>query len=193
MMARLVDPHEGMRVYDPCSGSGGMLITAKEYVAENGEDASDLALYGQEANGGTWAISKMNMILHGVVNADLENDDTLATPMHEENGRLLTYDRVLTNPPFSLNYERAGMKHEDRFEYGWVPETGKKADWMFAQHVLAVLRPEGVGATVMPHGVLFRGREEGNIRKKVIEADRLEAVIGLAPNLFYGAGLRPVF
>lgn len=189
MMARLVDPHEGMRVYDPCSGSGGMLIMAKEYVAENGEDASNLSLYGQEANGGTWAISKMNMILHGIVNAELENDDTLANPAHEENGRLLTYDRVLTNPPFSQNYERAGMKHDDRFEYGWAPETGRKADWMFAQHVLAVLRPDGVGATVMPHGVLFRGREEGNIRKKVIEADRLEAVIGLAPNLFYGAGL----
>ncbi|WP_338740501.1 class I SAM-dependent DNA methyltransferase [Actinomadura luteofluorescens] len=189
MMARLVDPHEGMRVYDPCAGSGGMLIMAKEYVAENGEDATDLSLYGQEANGGTWAISKMNMILHGIVNAELENDDTLANPVHEDNGRLLTYDRVLTNPPFSQNYERAGMKHEDRFEYGWAPETGKKADWMFAQHVLAVLRPDGVGATVMPHGVLFRGGEEGKIRKAVIEADRLEAVIGLAPNLFYGTGI----
>ncbi|GAA2253256.1 N-6 DNA methylase [Actinomadura luteofluorescens] len=189
MMARLVDPHAGMRIYDPCAGSGGMLIMAKEYVAENGEDASDLSLYGQEANGGTWAISKMNMILHGIVNAELENDDTLANPMHEENGRLLTYDRVLTNPPFSQNYERAGMKHEDRFEYGWAPETGKKADWMFAQHVLAVLRPDGVGATVMPHGVLFRGGEEGKIRKAIIEADRLEAIIGLAPNLFYGTGI----
>ncbi|MEU8305655.1 N-6 DNA methylase [Actinomadura sp. NPDC048955] len=189
MMARLVDPHVGMRIYDPCAGSGGMLIMAKEYVAENGEDAGDLSLYGQEANGGTWAISKMNMILHGIVNAELENDDTLANPVHEENGRLLTYDRVLTNPPFSQNYERAGMKHEDRFEYGWAPETGKKADWMFAQHVLAVLRPDGVGATVMPHGVLFRGGEEGKIRKAVIEADRLEAVIGLAPNLFYGTGI----
>jgi type I restriction enzyme M protein len=193
MMARLVDPRAGMRVYDPCSGSGGMLIMAKEYVAENAEDAEearDLSLFGQEANGGTWAISKMNMILHGIVNAELENDDTLANPLHEdEAGRLLTYDRVLTNPPFSQNYEKAGMEHADRFEFGWAPETGKKADWMFAQHVLAVLRPDGVGATVMPHGVLFRGGAERTIREEVIKRDRLEAVIGLAPNLFYGTGI----
>ncbi|MFD6855481.1 class I SAM-dependent DNA methyltransferase, partial [Streptomyces diastaticus] len=129
MMARLVEPHSGMRVYDPCAGSGGMLIMSKEYVAEAGEDAQDLRLYGQEANGGTWAISKMNMILHGIVNADLENDDTLANPLHTEpDGSTLTlFDRVLTNPPFSQNYVRAGMKHADRFEYGWTPETGKKA------------------------------------------------------------------
>ncbi|MEO5874946.1 MAG: class I SAM-dependent DNA methyltransferase [Streptosporangiaceae bacterium] len=191
MMTRLVDPHAGMRVYDPCAGSGGMLIMSKEYVAEAGEDARDLRLYGQEANGGTWAISKMNMILHGIVNADLENDDTLANPMHvEPDGSTLTlFDRVLTNPPFSQSYVSAGMKHSDRFEYGWTPETGKKADWMFAQHVLAVLRPGGIGATVMPHGVLFRGGEEQAIRRKVIEADRLEAVIGLASNLFYGTGI----
>jgi type I restriction enzyme M protein len=191
MMARLVEPHSGMRVYDPCAGSGGMLIMSKEYVAEAGEDAQDLRLYGQEANGGTWAISKMNMILHGIVNADLENDDTLANPLHiEPDGSTLTlFDRVLTNPPFSQNYVRAGMKHADRFEYGWTPETGKKADWMFAQHVLSVLRPDGIGATVMPHGVLFRGGEEQAIRRKVIEADRLEAVIGLASNLFYGTGI----
>lgn len=191
MMARLVEPHSGMRVYDPCAGSGGMLIMSKEYVAEAGEDAQDLRLYGQEANGGTWAISKMNMILHGIVNADLENDDTLANPLHiEPDGSTLTlFDRVLTNPPFSQNYVSAGMKHSDRFEYGWTPEAGKKADWMFAQHVLAVLRPDGIGATVMPHGVLFRGGEEQAIRMKVIQADRLEAVIGLAPNLFYGTGI----
>ncbi|GCB49996.1 class I SAM-dependent DNA methyltransferase [Streptomyces sp. NL15-2K] len=191
MMARLVEPHSGMRVYDPCAGSGGMLIMSKEYVAEAGEDAQDLRLYGQEANGGTWAISKMNMILHGIVNADLENDDTLANPLHiEPDGSTLTlFDRVLTNPPFSQNYVRAGMKHADRFEFGWTPETGKKADWMFAQHVLSVLRHDGIGATVMPHGVLFRGGEEQAIRRRVIEADRLEAVIGLASNLFYGTGI----
>ncbi|MFJ5516111.1 N-6 DNA methylase [Streptomyces griseoluteus] len=191
MMTRLVDPQSGMRVYDPCAGSGGMLIMSKEYVAEAGEDAQNLRLYGQEANGGTWAISKMNMILHGIVNADLENDDTLANPLHiEPDGSALTlFDRVLTNPPFSQNYARAGMRHADRFEYGWTPETGKKADWMFAQHVLAVLRPGGIGATVMPHGVLFRGGDELAIRRAIIEADRLEAVIGLASNLFYGTSI----
>jgi len=190
MMARIVEPRKGDRVYDPCSGSGGMLICAREYVEEHGDDFHDLALYGQEYNGSTWAISKMNMILHGINNADLANDDTLATPQHRHGqSGLLKFDKVLTNPPFSLNYERRGMEHQERFKYGWAPETGKKADLMFVQHVLSVLKPDGVGATVMPHGVLFRGGEEGKIRKGIIEDDRLEAVIGLASNLFYGTGI----
>jgi len=192
MMVRLVDPRKGMRVYDPCSGSGGMLIYAREHVAEHGteEDARDLSLFGQENNGTTWAISKLNMVLHGINNADLENDDTLAAPRHVDDlGRLLRFDRVLTNPPFSQNYAKAGMERMERFSYGWTPETGKKADLMFAQHILAVLEPDGLGATVMPHGVLFRGGTEKDIRKGVIEDDRLEAVIGLASNLFYGTGI----
>jgi type I restriction enzyme M protein len=189
MMVRLVKPQPGQAVYDPCSGSGGMLIHAKEYIDEHGLDSSDLTLAGQEYNGGTWAVSKMNMILHGVLNAKLENDDTLADPKHIKNGELERFDRVLTNPPFSLNYSIADMKHIERFKYGFAPETGKKADLMFAQHVLAVLAPDGIGATVMPHGVLFRGGKEKKIREGIIKDDRLEAVIGLAPNLFYGTGI----
>ncbi|MEV4105402.1 N-6 DNA methylase [Nonomuraea sp. NPDC049649] len=189
MMVRLVKPMPGMRVYDPCSGSGGMLIHAKEYIDEHGLDSRDLTLAGQEAAGTTWAVSKMNMILHGVLNADLENEDTLADPRHLEDGELARFDRVLTNPPFSLNYSAADMKHKERFKYGYAPETGKKADLMFAQHVLAVLTPDGIGATVMPHGVLFRGGKEKEIREGIIKDDRLEAVIGLAPNLFYGTGI----
>ena len=190
MMVRLVEPHQGMRIYDPCSGSGGMLILAKEYVEERGEDARDLALYGQENNGGTWAISKMNMILHGIPDAEIHNEDTLLEPQHlDDDGELLRFDRVLTNPPFSQNYTRHGMQFSERFVYGFTPESGKKADLMFAQHVLAVLRPGGVGATVMPHGVLFRGGAERDIRAKIVRDDRLEAVIGLASNLFYGTGI----
>lgn len=189
MMVRLVKPRPGMAVYDPCAGSGGMLIHAKEYIDEHGLDSRDLTLAGQEYNGGTWAVSKMNMILHGVLNAQLENDDTLAEPRHLKGGELMRFDRVLTNPPFSLNYSSADMKHKERFRYGYAPETGKKADLMFAQHVLAVLTPDGIGATVMPHGVLFRGGKEKDIREGIIEDDRLEAVIGLAPNLFYGTGI----
>lgn len=189
MMVRLVKPGPGMRIYDPCSGSGGMLIHAKEYVEENGQDFRDLTLAGQEYNGSTWAISKMNMILHGVLNANLENDDTLANPLHNEGGELMRFHRVLTNPPFSQNYVYADMEHPERFRYGLAPETGKKADLMFAQHVLAVLTPNGVGATVMPHGVLFRGGKEKDIRRGIVRDDRLEAVIGLAPNLFYGTGI----
>ncbi|GIH77862.1 type I restriction-modification system subunit M [Planobispora longispora] len=189
MMVRLLRPRPGMAVYDPCAGSGGMLIHAKEFIDEHGLDSRDLTLAGQEYNGGTWAVSKMNMILHGVLNADLQNDDTLAEPKHIRDGELARFDRVLTNPPFSLNYSFSDLKHKERFKYGYAPETGKKADLMFAQHVLAVLTPDGLGATVMPHGVLFRGGKEQEIRKGVIEDDRLEAVIGLAPNLFYGTGI----
>ena len=190
MMIRLVEPKAGMRVYDPCAGSGGMLIYAREYVEEHGGDRGNLALYGQEFNGGTWAIAKMNMVLHGINNADLQNDDTLTTPKHfEANGELTHFDRVLTNPPFSQNYHQEGMRYKERFEFGWAPETGKKADLMFAQHVLAVLEDDGLGAIVMPHGILFRGGKEKEIRKEIIEADRLDAVVGLAPNLFYGTGI----
>jgi type I restriction enzyme M protein len=188
-MVRLVDPKPNMRVYDPCSGSGGMLIAAREHVEEHGGDPHDLALHGQENNGTTWSISKMNMILHGIDDAEIENEDTLADPRHLEDGELMRFERVLTNPPFSQNYDKKGMKHTERFKYGWTPENGKKADLMFAQHILAVLARDGLGATVMPHGVLFRGGEERKIRKGIIEDDRLEAVIGLASNLFYGTGI----
>jgi type I restriction enzyme M protein len=190
MMVRLVEPQAGMRVYDPCVGSGGMLVYSREYVEEHGQDVRNLALYGQENNGTTWAISKMNMILHGINNADIANEDTLAVPQHkDESGELLLFDRVLTNPPFSIGYVRKGMEHPERFSFGFMPETGKKADLMFAQHVLAVLKPDGLGATVMPHGVLFRGGDEKKIRTGIIEVERLEAVIGLASNLFYGTGI----
>ena len=105
-MVRLVKPAAGMRIYDPCAGSGGMLIHAKEYVEEHGHDARTLTLAGQEYNGGTWAISKMNMILHGVLNADLQNDDTLANPLHTRGRRADALRPRLTNPPFSLNYSK---------------------------------------------------------------------------------------
>jgi type I restriction enzyme M protein len=131
----------------------------------------------------------MNMLLHGIADADIQNDDTLAKPMHREGGELMRFDRILTNPPFSQNYARAGMEFQERFRYGWCPESGKKADLMFAQHMVSVLRPQGCLATVMPHGVLFRGGEEKKIRQGFIEDDLLEAVIGLAPNLFYGTGI----
>lgn len=189
MMVRLADPRQGMRVYDPCAGSGGMLIQSSTYVEEHNGDPRDLALYGQESYGGTWSMSKMNLILHGIRDANIANDDTLATPTHVSGGELLHFDRIITNPPFSLNYNKADMDFPERMEYGWCPESGKKADLMFVQHMLAVLRPSGVAATVMPHGVLFRGGQEKEIRQGILADDRLEAVIGLAPNLFYGTGI----
>lgn len=189
LMVRILKPQEGMRIYDPCCGSGGMLILSKQYVEEHGGNPNNLALYGQDNNGGVWAICKMNMILHGIPDANIQNDDVLTNPLHLDGGELMRFDRVITNPPFSQNYTKEGMKFPERFQYGFCPETGKKADLMFLQHMLAVLRPGGMMATVMPHGVLFRGGEEKKIRKKIIEADLLEAVIGLPPNLFYGTGI----
>ena len=188
-MVSLAQPQEGMRVYDPCSGSGGMLILSHDYVAERGGNPRNLALYGQEDNGGVWSISKMNMILHGIPDADLRNGDTLGEPLHNEGGELMRFDRVITNPPFSQNYAREGIPFPERFPYGFCPESGKKADLMFVQHMVSVLRPQGMVCTVMPHGVLFRGGAEKDIRAGFIRDDLLDAVIGLAPNLFYGTGI----
>ncbi len=189
MMVRLIEPREGMRIYDPCSGSGGMLILSKDYIEEHGGNARNLALFGQESNGGVWSISKMNLLLHGIPDADIRNGDTLADPLHTEGGELMRFDRVITNPPFSLNYTQDGIPFPERFRYGWCPEGGKKADLMFVQHMISVLRPQGTVATIMPHGVLFRGGAEREIRKGLLDDDLLDAVIGLAPNLFYGTGI----
>jgi type I restriction enzyme M protein len=189
MMVRIARPQEGHLVYDPCSGSGGMLVLAKEYLDEHQLNSRDLGLYGQESNGGVWAISKMNMLLHGIPDADLRNGDTLAEPMHTEGGELMRFDRVITNPPFSQNYSLEGLQFRERFRFGFCPEGGKKADLMFVQHMLAVLKPGGMVVTVMPHGVLFRGGAEKNIRTGILNEDLLEAVIGLPPNLFYGTGI----
>jgi len=187
MMVRLVKPREGMEIYDPCCGSGGMLIFSKRYVEEHGGDGNNLFLYGQDSSGSAWVVCKMNMILHGISEkADIQNEDVLAHPRHLDHGELRRFDIVLSNPPFGINYSREGMEFKERFRYGFCPETGKKAELMFIQHMLSVLRPKGILATVAPHGVLFRGGKEGQIRKGFIDDDLIEAVIGLGPNLFYG-------
>src|SRR5664280_28657 len=191
LMVRIADPREGMSVYDLCSGSGGMLILSKEYVEETGADSRNLALAGQEKDGSVWAICKMNLLLHGIPDADVRNtnDGTLEDPAHIQGGELMRFDRVITNPPFSMNYARAGMPFPERFSRGWTPEKGKKADLMFVQHMLAVTRPGGLVTTVMPHGVLFRAGDEGKIRTALLNDDMVEAVIGLGPQLFYGTGI----
>lgn len=191
LMVRLAKPDEGMSVYDPCSGSGGMLILSKEYIEEQGGDGRNLALAGQEKDGSVWAISKMNLLLHGIPDADLRNNNegTLEDPAHVRGGELIRFDRVVTNPPFSLNYDADGIPFPERFRYGWAPRTGKKADLMFVQHMLAVTEPNGMVVTVMPHGVLFRSGEEGKIRTGFLDEDLIEAVIGLGPQLFYGTGI----
>jgi type I restriction enzyme M protein len=185
----ICNPEDGMRVYDPTVGSGGMLIQVRDYVREKGQDASNVRLFGQEKMGTTWSICKMNMLLHGIPDADIRQQDTLREPQHkDETNQLRRFDRVLANPPFSQNYIKKDMQFPGRFPV-WMPEKGKKADLMFVQHMLAVLKADGRLATVMPHGVLFRGGEEREARKHFIDSGTLEAVVGLPGNLFYGTGI----
>lgn len=200
MMVRLIKPELQHKIYDPCCGSGGMLIAAKEYIDEHGGDGRKANLFGQENAGTVWSIAKMNMLLHGINNANLQNEDTLGEPQHVEGGELMHFDRVIANPPFSQvwgNTEKDADNNPawkpkfeaERFSYGQVPIGSKKADLMFLQHMLAVTSDGGMVATVLPHGVLFRGGEEKNIRGGIVDDDLLEAVIGIAPNLFYGTGI----
>lgn len=188
-LVEIVEPQPGMSVYDPTCGSGGMLIQTRDYIREIGGDPRDLSLFGQESIGTTWSICKMNMLLHGIAHADIRQEDTIRRPQHkDDNGELRRYDRVLANPPFSQNYIKKDIEYPGRFVV-WMPEKGKKADLMFVQHMLAVLKGDGKMATVMPHGVLFRGGEEREARRQLIERGWLEAIIGLPAGLFYGTGI----
>lgn len=189
LMVRIVKPEERMTVYDPTVGSGGFLIESRQYVEAIGQNPRNLALYGQELNGVTWSICKMNMILHDIPDAHIENEDTLTTPKFKERGYIKLFDRVLANPPFSQNYTKTNMEFKERFKYGFTPETGKKADLMFLQHMIASLKEKGIMASVMPHGVLFRGGQEKVIREGLVKDDIIEAIIGLPAKLFYNTGI----
>ncbi|MCX5846491.1 MAG: type I restriction-modification system subunit M [Deltaproteobacteria bacterium] len=188
LLVQITKPEAGNEIYDPTAGSGGFLIQSHQYVEEQGQDPNDLALYGQDSNGTVWSICNMNMILHNITRFTIENGDTLEDPLILENGQVRKFDRVLANPPFSQNYSRATLKFPTRFRE-WCPETGKKADLMFVQHMLASLKPRGHMATIMPHGVLFRGGKEKLIREIFINDDVIEAIISLPPGLFYGTGI----
>lgn len=188
LLVQLLEPIEGMTIADPTCGSGGMLIQTRGYVEESGGKGNALELFGQEQSGTTWAICKMNMILHGYRAANIQNEDTLLKPAHVKNGVLMQFDRVLANPPFSQPYSRTDMQFPERF-HTFMPTTARKADLMFVQHIVATLAANGKAAVVMPHGVLFRGGPEKEARKRIIEAGNLDAVIGLPPGLFYGTGI----
>ena len=188
LLVQLTQPEAGNTIYDPTVGSGGFLIQAHQYVEEQGQNADDLALYGQDSNGTVWSICIMNMILHNITRSTIENGDTLEDPLILDNGQIRKFDRVLANPPFSQNYSRAGMKFTSRFRE-WCPESGKKADLMFVQHMLASLKPNGRMATIMPHGILFRGGKEKLVRELFINDDCIEAIVSLPPGLFYGTGI----
>ncbi|MFT6491136.1 MAG: type I restriction enzyme M protein [Porticoccus sp.] len=193
LLVALLKPHAGMRIYDPTAGSGGMLVQTRNYLATQGENPFNLSLYGQEMNLNTWAICKMNMFLHGVYSADIRKGDTLGDPQHTQGGELMTFDRVVANPPFSLKKwgkEEADNDAYGRFPYGTPPKD--YGDLAFVQHMIASLNNEGMMGVVMPHGVLFRGASEKIIRQGILNDDLLEAVVGLPAHLFYGAGISAV-
>lgn len=190
LLVQLLKPQAGMKVYDPTSGSGGMLVQTRNYLLDNNLNPNDLSLFGQEMNLNTWAISKMNMFLHGVFNADIRKGDTLREPQHVKDGRLMRFDRVIANPPFSLKKwgkDEANSDSFGRFPYGTPPKDA--GDLAFIQHMIASLNESGKLGVVVPHGVLFRGSSEKAIRKGMLEDDLLEAVIGLPSSLFYGTGI----
>ena len=166
-----------------------MLIISHEYIDQSGGDPSNLRLCGQVRDPSAWAICRLNMILHGIRTGDIQREDTLLHPLHRDGGELERFDRVIANPPFSQNYSTTDMEFKERFRWGWCPTSGKKGDLMFAQHMLAACKPNGMVATIMPHGVLFRGGEEKKIRQKFVEQDLIEAIISLPQNLFYGASI----
>ncbi len=195
LMVQLLKPQEGMSIYDPTVGSGGMLIQSAQYVEDEGGDPQNLELHGQEADGVVVSIAKMNLLLHNLTNSHIEFGDTLLEPLNVTGGRLRQFDRVIANPPFSQNWDDQNAQRQERFMYGQAPSTGKKADLMFVQHMLASLKANGRGAVVMPHGVLFRGGKEKEIRQAMLEGkqgaipDVIEAIVGLPPKLFYGTGI----
>jgi len=192
LMVRLIDPKPKMSIYDPTVGSGGMLIQCSQYVSEQGGDGTDLDFHGQDSDGGAVSIAKMNLILHNLQSSHIEFGDVLEEPHNEKDGQLIQFDRVIANPPFAQNWTLSRCERKERFQWGHAPQTGKKADLMFLQHMLASLKGTGRGAVVMPHGVLFRGRKEREIRMKLLGARVIEAIIGLPPKLFYGTGIPAV-
>ncbi len=190
LIVELLQPKQGMRICDPTCGSGGMLVECGHYLERHQQNPKNLSLFGQEKNLGTWAICKMNMLLHGFGSAKIEKGDTIRDPKLLEGGALRVFDRVIANPPFSLDeWGREVAEHDayGRFRFG-VPPKGK-GDLAFVQHMIASMNKTGMAGVVMPHGVLFRGAAEGEIRKGILQEDLLEAVIGLPSNLFYGTGI----
>lgn len=186
LIARLVDPQPGERICDPACGSGSLLIKCGQQVG-----SKDFSLWGQENIGATWALAKMNMFLHGMDNARIEWGDTIRNPKLLSDDRLMKFEVVVANPPFSLDKwgaDEAGADHYNRFHRGIPPKS--KGDFAFITHMIeTITETSGRVGVVVPHGVLFRGSTEGKIRQQLIEENLLDAVIGLPANLFYGTNI----
>lgn len=185
LLAKLTKSKPGARISDPTCGSGSLLIKAGKEVG-----STNFSLYGQEANGSTWALAVMNMFLHGYDNAVIRWGDTIRNPKLKDGDQLMKFDTVVANPPFSLDKWGADEAAGDQYNRFWrgVPPKSK-GDWAFITHMIETLNETGKAGVVVPHGVLFRGAAEGRIRQMTIEENLLEAVIGLPANLFFGTGI----
>ncbi|MBE2200519.1 MAG: SAM-dependent DNA methyltransferase [Anaerolinea sp.] len=186
LMTGLLEPQAGESIYDPTCGSGGMLLSAADELKRRGQDTRTLRMYGQEINLMTSAIARMNLFLHGFEDFQVMRGDTLANPYFKQGDRLQQFDVILANPPYSISsWNRAAWENDARNIYGTPPQS--RADYAFWQHILVSLKEEtGRCAILYPHGVLFRN-EEKHMRRPLIEADVIDAVIGLGPNLFYNS------
>ncbi len=196
MMVEILDPQEGESIYDPACGTGGMLLGAIEHVMRKGGDPRTFygKIYGQEKNLTTSAIARMNLVLHGIEDFQIAREDTLRSPTFTDSstGGIATFDCVIANPPFSLKEWGRELWEADpwgRAQYGIPPES--YGDYAFVQHMIASTAPTGNSrmAVVLPQGALFRKSAEGSIRQAMLANDMIEAIIGLAPNLFYGTQL----
>jgi type I restriction enzyme M protein len=186
LLARLLQPKSGMRICDPASGSGSLLIKVANEISNH-----DFSLYAQESNGSTWALCKMNMLLHAIDNARVEWANTILNPRLVEGDKLMKFDIVVANPPFSLDkwgHEEAAHDKFNRFWRGVPPKS--TGDYAFISHMIeTTIENTGKVGVIVPHGVLFRGGAEGKIRQQFIEENLLECVIGLPAKLFYGTGI----
>lgn len=190
----IVKPHQKDHVYDPTVGSGGFLLEAYNYLKAKSNDqvARTLYFYGQEINISTFAIAKINMFLHGLDSSDIRRGDTLANPQFLNNlGNLQTFDIVVANPPYSIKDWEFELFKTDKYgrtkDFDAPPD--KNADFAFVLHIIKSLNSNGRAGIVLPHGVLFRGGNEGKIREQIVKNDLLEAVVGLPPRLFYGTDI----
>lgn len=185
LLSKLLKPKEGNRIYDPTCGSGSLLIKVANEVG-----SQNYSLYGQESNGNTYALCKMNMFLHKIDNAKIAWGNTISNPKHVEADKLMKFDVVVANPPFSLDKWGADEAPADKFNRFWrgIPPKSK-GDYAFITHMIESLNETGRAGVIVPHGVLFRGSSEGRIREQFINDNLLEAVIGLPANLFFGTGI----
>ena len=187
LLVELLEPKEGMKICDPTCGSGGMLIWSRKYVEEHHENPKNVSLHGQEKSSGNYGMCVMNMIVHGIENFRIENDNLHTNPLLVENGKLLQYDKVIANYPFSRDWDSSRGEKDPygRYPFG-IPLSKGKADYAFIQEMYSHLNDKGQATIVCSQGILYRGKTEGKIRQAFVEHDVIDTIIALPANLFYG-------